>query len=58
MMASDDWSTLRETREVLSDSALVEAHLTGLRELASGDALGEDDVVQLLDEFRRRDEVE
>jgi antitoxin YefM len=54
LMGADDYDSMRETISALSDSELMTAHLTGMRELAAGDFLDGEAVARLLDESGRR----
>lgn len=58
LLGADDYDSMRETIAVLSDPELIEAHLAGLRDLAVGDYLDEQEVSRLLDESGQRGEGE
>ncbi len=49
LMGADDYDAMRETIAVLSDSALLRAHETGVQELANGDTF---DANQLAKEMK------
>ena len=47
-MGVDDYDAMRETIDVLSDSALLLAHEMGIRELAADDTVNADQLAQAM----------